>query len=219
VIGERPRRRTSHEFLQKVDLRDCGQAVIYAYETGLIAPGLSPTDQPAVFSAPDVYGDDMVGRSPGLSHPRRPARTSTSRPRISPGALHLHRFHRGDQQELSAGFGRRQRQQSTPQPCHEAWIVAPPGDRTCSFQGHFRADDGTRTHDLLHGKGWQAFAPVRVRALKPLVSGFSGRASERERTRADEDGLPSGYRARNLKRAPQCGEPGSDRVRAMSTSH
>jgi hypothetical protein len=35
------------------------------------------------------------------------------------------------------------------------------------------ADDGTRTHDLLHGKGWRTFAPVRSCSPKPVVcSGF-----------------------------------------------
>jgi hypothetical protein len=31
-------------------------------------------------------------------------------------------------------------------------IVDCPGDNTRCFAGTFRADDGTRTHDLLHGK-------------------------------------------------------------------
>src|SRR6266511_2508200 len=39
-----------------------------------------------------------------------------------------------------------------------------PGDSTCCFAGTFRADDGTRTHDLLHGKCERAFAPVRARS-------------------------------------------------------
>ena len=33
------------------------------------------------------------------------------------------------------------------------------------------ADDGTRTHDLLHGKRAQAFAPVRARSLKLPICG------------------------------------------------
>jgi hypothetical protein len=40
----------------------------------------------------------------------------------------------------------------------------------------FRADDGTRTHDLLHGKGWRAFAPVRARSPKRLVCSDFGRS-------------------------------------------
>jgi hypothetical protein len=44
-----------------------------------------------------------------------------------------------------------------------------------------RADDGTRTHDLLHGKDWQAFAPVRLCSLKPLVC---SEFEERKRTEA-----------------------------------
>jgi len=54
------------------------------------------------------------------------------------------------------------------------------------FPGVLGADDGTRTHDLLHGKEWRAFAPVRVSSPKPVI--FRGlrlrqaNASEPERT-------------------------------------
>jgi hypothetical protein len=34
-----------------------------------------------------------------------------------------------------------------------------------------QADDGTRTHGLLHGKSWRPFAPVRSRSPKPAVCG------------------------------------------------
>ncbi len=37
------------------------------------------------------------------------------------------------------------------------------------FPGVLGADDGTRTHDLLHGKEWRAFAPVRVSSPKPVI--------------------------------------------------
>jgi hypothetical protein len=37
------------------------------------------------------------------------------------------------------------------------------------FAGGLRADDGTRTHDLLHRNCSQPFAPVRARSLKPPV--------------------------------------------------
>ncbi len=37
------------------------------------------------------------------------------------------------------------------------------------FTGVLGADDGTRTHDLLHGKCERPFAPVRAGALKPPV--------------------------------------------------
>src|SRR5687767_9043786 len=35
------------------------------------------------------------------------------------------------------------------------------------FTGVLEADDGTRTHDLLHGKCARPFAPVRACSLKP----------------------------------------------------
>jgi hypothetical protein len=41
-------------------------------------------------------------------------------------------------------------------------------------QALLRADEGTRTLDLLHGKGWRAFAPVRVSSLNPSISGGFG---------------------------------------------
>jgi hypothetical protein len=45
-----------------------------------------------------------------------------------------------------------------------------------------QADDGTRTHGLLHGKGWRAFAPVRLSSPKTVVcGGFEGS----ERTEAN----------------------------------
>jgi hypothetical protein len=47
-----------------------------------------------------------------------------------------------------------------------------------------KADDGTRTHGLLHGKGWRAFAPVRSGSLNLSFAAASGRASERQRSRA-----------------------------------
>jgi DNA-binding NarL/FixJ family response regulator len=47
VISEATAKTHVARILQKLDLRDRVQAVIYAYETGLVAPGLSPTDQPA----------------------------------------------------------------------------------------------------------------------------------------------------------------------------
>jgi hypothetical protein len=62
------------------------------------------------------------------------------------------------------------------------------------------ADDGTRTHDLLHGKCERPFAPVRVRSLKPPVCRVWVRPSERERTRANAEACHSchGLRAPNL---------------------
>ena len=49
------------------------------------------------------------------------------------------------------------------------------------------ADDGTRTHDLLHGKCERPFAPVRVRSLKAPVCRASVHTAERERTRANAE--------------------------------
>jgi hypothetical protein len=54
--------------------------------------------------------------------------------------------------------------------------------RTMRIAGSFRADDGTRTHDLLHGKCERPFAPVRSRSLKRPVCGGFGRSG---RTRAN----------------------------------
>jgi hypothetical protein len=49
------------------------------------------------------------------------------------------------------------------------------------FPGVLGADDGTRTHDLLHGKGWRVFASVRTRSPKPLVcSDFEGTSERRQ---------------------------------------
>jgi DNA-binding NarL/FixJ family response regulator len=47
VISEATAKTHVARILQKLDLRDRVQAVIYAYETGFVAPGLSLTDQPA----------------------------------------------------------------------------------------------------------------------------------------------------------------------------
>jgi DNA-binding NarL/FixJ family response regulator len=47
VISEATAKTHVARILQKLDLRDRVQAVIYTYETGLVAPGLWPTDQPA----------------------------------------------------------------------------------------------------------------------------------------------------------------------------
>ena len=47
VISEATAKTHVARILQKLDLRDRVQAVIYTYETGLVAPGLPPTDQPA----------------------------------------------------------------------------------------------------------------------------------------------------------------------------
>jgi hypothetical protein len=60
-----------------------------------------------------------------------------------------------------------------------------PPNSACRFAGTSEADDGTRTHDLLHGKSWRAFAPVRARSLKARVSSGFFEPSERDRTRAN----------------------------------
>jgi hypothetical protein len=60
--------------------------------------------------------------------------------------------------------------------------VAMTANRNPRFTGVSGAVDGTRTHDLLHGKCERPFAAVRSRSLKPSVcSGFSvGRANVSE---------------------------------------
>ena len=70
-----------------------------------------------------------------------------------------------------------------------ASVLRLPAETTkhCPFAGTLRADDGTRTHDLLHGKCERPFAPVRARSLKPPVCRVSVHASERERTRANAE--------------------------------
>jgi hypothetical protein len=50
-----------------------------------------------------------------------------------------------------------------------------------------RADDGTRTHDLLHGKDWRAFALVRSRSLNRHHHAACHQASERPRTRTHQE--------------------------------
>ncbi len=64
-------------------------------------------------------------------------------------------------------------------------LVISSDNKKCRFAAAFEADDGTRTHDLLHGKSWRAFAPVRSSSPKPAVCSSVGRASERHRTRAN----------------------------------
>jgi hypothetical protein len=64
--------------------------------------------------------------------------------------------------------------------------VARSANENPRFTGVSGADDGTRTHDLLHGKSWRAFAPVRSCSLKPPVcsgfgSGVRTRANPSER--------------------------------------
>jgi hypothetical protein len=61
-------------------------------------------------------------------------------------------------------------------------------DASCVFAGLLEADDGTRTHDLLHGKCSQPFAPIRARSLKPQVcSDFEG--SQRTEAKPSERGV------------------------------
>ncbi len=59
------------------------------------------------------------------------------------------------------------------------------------IDGGFRADEGTRTLDLLHGKRWRAFAPVRFRCPKRRVAARSVRARERHRSRANANCIAS----------------------------
>jgi transposase len=69
--------------------------------------------------------------------------------------------------------------------CHAGCALTLKTTEPPGLRGFTRADDGTRTNDLLHGKGWRVFAPVRSRSLKAPVCSKFVRASERERSRAN----------------------------------
>jgi hypothetical protein len=60
-------------------------------------------------------------------------------------------------------------------------------DASAPFPGFVRADDGTRTHDLLHGNGEQPFASVRCRSLNRLVERIPGAPFACERTRTNAE--------------------------------
>src|SRR5215471_1773951 len=61
---------------------------------------------------------------------------------------------------------------SSPSVRAEGHLLSEETPKDAVLQGT-QADDGTRTHDLLHGKCRRAFAPVRSRSPKPDVcSGF-----------------------------------------------
>jgi hypothetical protein len=49
------------------------------------------------------------------------------------------------------------------------------------------ADEGTRTLDLLHGKRWRAFVPVRLSSPKLPFAAASIWTSERHRTRTNAE--------------------------------
>jgi hypothetical protein len=91
--------------------------------------------------------------------------------------------------------GARQRGQTLPRTSGPFTVATTkPGD----LQALLRADDGTRTHDLLHGKCQRPVAPVRARSLKPPVC-RSFRAGERtEPNPSERRTLPS------LPREPEC---------------
>jgi zinc-ribbon domain len=57
--------------------------------------------------------------------------------------------------------------------------------KPCTRRAFLGADDGTRTHDLLHGKCERPSAPVRARSLKPKVY-RDFRTSERTRPNPSE---------------------------------
>jgi hypothetical protein len=70
-----------------------------------------------------------------------------------------------------------------------------------------KADDGTRTHDLLHGKSERPFAAVRARSLKPAVCrGFH--ASERTR--------PNPSERRTLPSLPRSQAPNPDSASGLA---
>jgi hypothetical protein len=93
-------------------------------------------------------------------------------PRVagSPRPAHPH--------EITARQPSRDRRQRSPRPQPAPLLKVRPrtkgslhGVTACQkppIYGGFRSDDGTRTHDLLHGKCRRAFAPVRARSLKRL---------------------------------------------------
>jgi hypothetical protein len=73
----------------------------------------------------------------------------------------------------------------------------------------FRADDGTRTHDLLHGKCQRPFAPVRARSLKPALSGTSVQCERTEANPSERRTLPSLPRRRAANRGRDTAVTGS----------
>ena len=73
VIAQQTTKTYVGRILAKLDLRDRAQAVVFAYETGLVAPGGSGPGQP------DRARPDKPGvRAPALNTPRRPAGTPQS---------------------------------------------------------------------------------------------------------------------------------------------
>jgi hypothetical protein len=89
-----------------------------------------------------------------------------------------------------------------PKPCHSTEGVFSGDDETCAFAGDLEADDGTRTHDLLHGKCEQPFAPVRDRSLKRPCAAVSVQPSKRVRTRANAEPCHPCHGFRRQKSAP-----------------
>jgi hypothetical protein len=70
------------------------------------------------------------------------------------------------------------RQQMQPFCSHAAQPFTPQKTKAPDFQGFLEADEGTRTLDLLHGKGARPFAPVRTRSPS-TGQGPTGRGCKR----------------------------------------
>jgi hypothetical protein len=85
-----------------------------------------------------------------------------------------------------AGSTRATRNLATPLP-RRVRVYTPKTTKPPRVRGFGRADDGTRTHDLLHGKCERPSAPVRSRSLKRPVCRAFRIGSERERTRANAE--------------------------------
>jgi hypothetical protein len=77
--------------------------------------------------------------------------------------------------------------QTLPFSCHAAYAFTPKTTKPPGLRGFRRADDGTRTHDLLHGKCWRRFAAVRAPRSHPVSAGISCSIGERARTRANAE--------------------------------